>query len=36
LKLKCAQFKIDFVEADINKGFDNILLPYILKRQKMS
>lgn len=35
LKLKCAQYRIDFVEADINKGFDQILLPYLLKREKM-
>jgi len=35
LKLRCGQFKIDFVEADINRGFDQVLLPYLLKRQKM-
>ncbi len=35
LKLKCAQYQVDFVEADINKGFDQILLPYLLKRNKM-
>ncbi len=35
LKLRCAQYKIDFVEADINKGFDQILMTYLLKRQKM-
>ena len=35
LKLRCGQFKIDFVEADINKGFEQILTPYLLKRQKM-
>jgi hypothetical protein len=35
LKLKCAQYRIDLVEADINKGFDQILTPYILKRAKM-
>ena len=26
LKLKCAQYKIDFVEADINEGYHQILL----------
>lgn len=36
LKLRCAQYKIDFVEADINKGFDQILLTYLLKRKKMN
>ncbi len=35
LKLKCAQFKIDFIEADINEGYKNILLPYLLKRERM-
>ncbi|RLD60019.1 MAG: DUF58 domain-containing protein [Bacteroidetes bacterium] len=35
LKLKCGQYKIDFIEADINKGFDQILLPYLLKREKL-
>lgn len=35
LKLKCAQYKIDFVEADINKDFSQVLTPYLLKRTKM-
>ena len=35
LKLRCGQYKIDFVEADINKGFRQILLPYLLKRTKL-
>ena len=35
LKTKCLQFKIDFVEADINKGFQQILLPYLVKRSRM-
>ncbi len=35
LKLKCGQYKIDFVEVDIEKGFDAVLLPYLLKRKKM-
>jgi len=35
LKLKCAQYKIDFIEADINKGFEQVLLPYLLKREKL-
>ena len=35
LKLKCSQFEIDFVEADINKDFSQVLLPYLLKRTKM-
>lgn len=35
LKLKCAQYKIEFIEADINKGFNQILYPYLIKRSKM-
>jgi uncharacterized protein (DUF58 family) len=35
LKLKCLQYKIDFVEIDINKSFDKVLNSYLLKRQKM-
>ena len=36
LKMRCGQYRIDLIEADINKGFDQILLPYLVKRQKMS
>lgn len=35
LKMRCGQYKIDFVSADINKGFDQILLAYLIKRGKM-
>ena len=35
LILKCGQYKIDFVEADINQGFENVLMPYLVKRTKM-
>ena len=35
LKLKCAQYHIDFVEADINQPYDQVLLPYLMKRAKM-
>lgn len=35
LKLKCGQYSIDFVSADISKGFDQVLLPYLLKRKKL-
>ena len=35
LKLKCGQFKIDFIEADINDDFDKILSSYLIKRAKM-
>lgn len=35
LKLKCGQYSIDLVEADISKGFDQVLLPYLLKRKRL-
>lgn len=35
LKLKCAQYKIDLVEADINEGYHQVLLSYLVKRSKM-
>ncbi|WP_070137904.1 DUF58 domain-containing protein [Crocinitomix algicola] len=35
LKMKCTQFKIDFVEADINEGVEFVLQQYLIKRQKI-
>jgi len=35
LAMRCAQYKIDFIPADINLGFQQVLLPYLLKRQKL-
>lgn len=35
LALKCGQFGIDIVDADINQGYDQILLSYLIKRNKM-
>jgi uncharacterized protein (DUF58 family) len=35
LSLKCAQYRIDFIEADINEGFEQVLLPYLVKRTRM-
>lgn len=35
LKLRCGQNRIDLVEADIAKGYHQVLLPYLLKRKKM-
>ena len=36
LKIKCGQAKIDFIEADINRGFNQILRSYLVKRASMS
>lgn len=35
LKLKCSQFKIDYVETDINQGVEFTLQQYLIKRSKM-
>ncbi|HEY8404614.1 MAG TPA: DUF58 domain-containing protein [Flavobacteriales bacterium] len=35
LKLKCGQYNIDFMEVDINEGFNHVLLQYLIKRQKL-
>ena len=35
LKLRCGQYNIDLVEADINESFTEVLQPYLLKRSKL-
>jgi uncharacterized protein (DUF58 family) len=35
LKLKAGQYKIDFIETDINQGFDQIMSSFLTKRKKM-
>jgi uncharacterized protein (DUF58 family) len=35
LKIRCGQYGIDFVEADIAGGVNPILLQYLIKRQKL-
>lgn len=35
LKMKCLQYRIDFVELDINSGFQQVLQKYLIKRSKM-
>lgn len=35
LKLKCNQYHIDYIEADINKGFYQILQSYLVKRARL-
>ncbi len=35
IKLKCLQYQIDFVPADIHAGYANILQAYLVKRSKM-
>jgi len=35
LKLRCGRYMVDFVPADINEGFRQVLHPYLLKREKL-
>ena len=35
LKLRCGQFNIEYVEADVNEGFTPVLLPYLMKRARL-
>lgn len=35
LRMKCLQYKIDYVEADINDGFRTVLTSYLVKRNRM-
>jgi uncharacterized protein (DUF58 family) len=34
LKLKCMQYKIDYVPVDIHEGFNQILVSYLISRKK--
>jgi len=36
LQMKCLQYRVDFVEADIREGFYPILQNYLVKRSKMN
>lgn len=35
IALKCADYQIDFMPADINSGYNDVLLRYLLKREKL-
>lgn len=35
LKIRCGQYRIDYVEAGIDKGFDTVLRHYLQKRSQM-
>lgn len=35
LKIKCGQYNIDLVDVDIHANFKDILIPYLIKRQKL-
>jgi uncharacterized protein (DUF58 family) len=35
IQLRCANYRIDFMPADIDEGYNDVLLKYLLKRQKL-
>ena len=35
LKLKCAQYHVDIIDANIDEGYNNVLRQYLIKRNKM-
>jgi uncharacterized protein (DUF58 family) len=35
LALRCGQYHIDLVETDVRGGFEQVLLPYLVKRSKL-
>ncbi len=35
VKIKCAQYKIDYIEANVGNDFNQVLLPFLIKRSKM-
>lgn len=35
IKMRCNQYKIDYIDADVRNGFDQILQTYLIKRAKM-
>ncbi len=36
LELKCAQYHIDLIDANLHDGYDKVLKAYLIKRNKMS
>lgn len=34
LQMQCAKYRIKYIEADINKSFDNLMTAYLLEKQK--
>ena len=34
LKMRCMQYKIDYVPVDINEGFEQILTTYLISRKR--
>jgi uncharacterized protein (DUF58 family) len=34
-KIKCGQYKIDFIDIDVNEDFEKVLMPFLKKRTKL-
>ncbi|MDC9722912.1 MAG: DUF58 domain-containing protein [Urechidicola sp.] len=34
LKMKCMQYKIDYIPVDIHQGFDSVLISYLISRRR--
>ena len=35
LRVRCSQYKIDFISVDCMKGFESVLISYLIKRKKL-
>ena len=35
IRIKAAQYKVDYIDTDINNGFAQVLMQYLIRRQKM-
>jgi hypothetical protein len=35
IEMRCIKDRIDFMPADISEGYEQVLLKYLIKRQKM-
>jgi hypothetical protein len=36
IKMRCANYRIDFMPAPISSGYNQVLLEFLLKRQRMA
>lgn len=36
IKLKMSQYKVDYMEADVAKGVEHVLIPFLVKRNRMT
>ncbi|MFY0643225.1 MAG: DUF58 domain-containing protein [Bacteroidia bacterium] len=36
LRLRCGQYKVEFIDVDITKGVENVMIPFLVKRNRIS